>query len=107
MYCTSCGTERADDAKACGQCGQRVAYFPPPEAVPNYLVHSILVTLCCCPPFGIVALIYASQVNNKLAAGDVPGAQYASRRARIWGLVAFILGIILIVILALVAVLNK
>jgi len=107
VYCTNCGTERANDAKACGQCGQRVAYFPPPEAVPNYLVHSILVTLCCCLPFGIVALIYASQVNNKLAAGDIAGAQNASRRARTWVIVAFILGIVAAGISVAVSILNK
>jgi hypothetical protein len=66
---------------------------PPPPApaattvrphVPNYLASSILVTLFCCLPFGIVAIVHAAQVNTKLAAGDVPGAELASRRARQW-----------------------
>src|SRR5882724_11600119 len=30
----------------------------PAEPVPNYLVQSILCTLCCCLPFGIVAIVY-------------------------------------------------
>mgnify|MGYP001273434538 CR=1 FL=1 len=33
----------------------------PGPAVPNYLVHSILVTLCCCMPFGIVAIVFCRQ----------------------------------------------
>src|SRR5438128_1439779 len=35
--------------------------------VPNYLVQSILCTLFCCLPFGIVAIVYAAQVNSKVA----------------------------------------
>ena len=68
--------------------------FAPPAPVPNYLVHAILTTLCCCLPFGVVAVIFAAQVNSKLAAGDVAGAQAASRSARNWSLVAFIAGIL-------------
>ena len=94
MYCTQCGTERPDTATVCAMCGQRVAFVPPAEEIPNYLVHAIVVSLCCCLPLGIVGLIYASQVNSKLAVGDVAGAQRASKLARTWTLVAFILGIV-------------
>ena len=71
MYCTNCGNELPPGATACPSCGTRVPHFPPPPQVPNYLVHSIIATLCCCMPFGIVALVYSAQVNSKLAAGDV------------------------------------
>lgn len=94
MYCTNCGFERADNATACAQCGRSVQYFPPPDEVANHLAQSILVTLCCCLPFGVVALIYSSQVNTKLAAGDVTGARIAAARAKTWILVAFIVGIV-------------
>jgi interferon-induced transmembrane protein/zinc ribbon protein len=100
MYCTHCGTERADGATVCGKCGQRVAFVPPATEVPTYLVHSILVTLCCCLPLGVVAVIYAAQVNSKLAVGDVAGAQVASRRARTWVIVTFTLGIVSLGLLA-------
>jgi hypothetical protein len=56
---------------------------PPPD-IPTYLPHAIIVTLCCCPPFGIPAIIYASQVGSKLARGDVDGARAASQKARTW-----------------------
>lgn len=36
----------------------------------NYLVESILVTIFCCQPFGIVGIVFASQVNSKHASGD-------------------------------------
>lgn len=68
--------------------------FAAPPQVPNHLVAAIFVTLCCCVPFGIVSLVYAAQVNNKLAAGDIAGAQEASNRARTWALIALIAGIL-------------
>ncbi|HKR65372.1 MAG TPA: CD225/dispanin family protein [Thermoanaerobaculia bacterium] len=94
MYCTYCGAERADSATACPQCGRPVAEFAAPDEVPNHLVQSILVTLCCCLPLGIVALVYSSQVNTKLAHGDVSGARIASARARTWVIVSFIGGLL-------------
>lgn len=94
MYCTHCGAERADDALVCPNCQTPVHTFAPPAAIPNYLVQSVLVTICCCLPFGIVALVFAAQVNSKLAAGDVAGAQSASKSARTWCIVAFVAGLL-------------
>jgi hypothetical protein len=62
--------------------------------VPNYLTQSILCTLLCCWPLGIVAIVNAAQVNNKLATGDSEGAQKASDRARLWCWLSFLLGLI-------------
>jgi hypothetical protein len=56
----------------------------PVGSVPNYLVWSILVTLFCCLPAGIVSIVYAAQVNGKLQAGDIAGAQEASKNAKTW-----------------------
>lgn len=94
MYCTNCGNELPPGARACGNCGTRVPHFPAPPKVPNYLVHSIIATLCCCLPLGIVALVYSAQVNSKLAAGDVAGAQASSARAKTWVIVSFVAGIV-------------
>ena len=57
--------------------------------MPNYLVWAILATLFCCLPFGIAAIVYAAQVNGKLAAGDYAGAVEYSRKAKKWCWVAF------------------
>jgi hypothetical protein len=62
--------------------------------VPNYLVQAILVTVCCCMPFGIPAIVFAAQVNTKLGRGDVLGAQESSRKAKMWCWVAFWLGLV-------------
>jgi len=61
--------------------------------VPNYLVQAILVTIFCCLPFGIPAIVYAAQVNGKLQAGDVAGARQAAASAKTWCWVAFGVGV--------------
>ena len=45
-------------------------------------------------PFGIVAIIYAAQVNGKVAMGDYYGAQSASKSARTCCWVSFWCGLI-------------
>lgn len=52
--------------------------------VQNYLVFAILATVLCCLPAGIPAIVYAAQVNGKLQAGDIAGAQAASKNAKMW-----------------------
>lgn len=118
MFCEYCGHKNPDEALTCGACGlspslQRNASAAPPPmpgapayqssarlpplpaaSVPNYLVWSILATLCCCVPGGIVAIVYSSQVNSKLAAGDHFGAQAASDNARLWCWISFGVGLV-------------
>ena len=65
-----------------------------PRYVPNYLVQAILCTLFCCLPFGIVAIVFAAQVNGHLAAGNHQAAASASANARTWCWISFWLGII-------------
>ena len=93
MYCRKCGTQNDDNAFKCIKCGDILqpiqrdgGSFP---SIPNYLVQSILVTLFCCVPFGIVCIVYAAQVNTKLAAGDYTGAVETSKKARTWCWISF------------------
>jgi hypothetical protein len=60
----------------------------PPANIPNYLVFSILTTVFCCLPAGVVSIIYAAQVNGKIATGDFAGAQAASKNAKLWAMIA-------------------
>lgn len=64
----------------------------------NWLVESILVTIFCCLPFGIVGIINASKVNSAFAVGDMMGAQKASDDAKKWVRIGFIVGIVMVVI---------
>ena len=70
-----------------------MSYIPPPvggsrEYIPNHLVRSILSTLFCCLPLGIVSIVYASQVDGKRAAGDIAGAREASGKAKFWAMLS-------------------
>ncbi|MBD2654841.1 MULTISPECIES: CD225/dispanin family protein [Synechocystis] len=75
------------------------------QNVPNYLAQSILVTLFCCLPLGIVAIIKASEVNSRLASGDYEGAVRASNEAKKFCWWSFGAGIIFVVIYIVLAVL--
>jgi hypothetical protein len=74
---------------------------PPPgggtTTVPNYLVPAIL-SIFCCWPLGIVAIIFAAQVNGKVAAGDLAGAADASKKAKMFSFIAIGLGAVLVII---------
>lgn len=60
----------------------------------TYLVWAVIMTVLCCLPTGVVAIIFSSQVTSKYYAGDIEGAQKASERAQIWIIVSFVLGVL-------------
>lgn len=119
MNCPNCGTSNLENASICVNCGRPMAgggtYTPPPppppprfdapsltpaQQIPNYLWQSIVVTLCCCLPLGIVAIVFAAQVNDKLRRGDVQGAMQASKQAKLFCMIAAGLGLVVILIYA-------
>jgi len=63
-----------------------------PASVPNYLVPAII-SLFCCLPLGIVGVIFAAQVNSKVAAGDTAGALDSSKKAKMFSFIAIGLGL--------------
>ncbi len=69
------------------------AYGGPRPEVPNYLVFAIFLTLCCCPPFAIPALINAARVDARRDLGDIDGAMRASREAKKWCFIALGVGL--------------
>ncbi len=73
--------------------------------VPSYMGWAIATLILCFWPTGIVAVVYASQVGNKLALGDITGAQQSSRKAKTWSWVTFGIGIAGIVIAILATIL--
>ena len=66
----------------------------PPVKPNSNLVPAILVTLFCCLPFGIAAIIFASQVDGKYAAGDYAGAEASAAKAKKWMWWAFGVGLV-------------
>ena len=97
MYCKKCGSPNDDNAYKCIGCGEILQEAGGTKAVhqeiPNYLAQSILVTLFCCLPFGIPAIIFSAQVNGKIAAGDIQGALESSRKAKMWAWLSFGFGL--------------
>ena len=69
---------------------------PRPD-IPNHLVKAILATCFCCLPLGIVAIVFAAQVNGKLDIGDYAGATSASEQANMYGNISIGLGILPII----------
>jgi hypothetical protein len=65
------------------------------ETVQNYLIPAIL-SLFCCMPLGVVAVIFAAQVNGKVAAGDMAGAMDSAKKAKMFSFIAIGLGLALI-----------
>jgi len=70
---------------------------PRPD-IPNHLLKAILATCFCCLPLGIVAIVFAAQVNSKLDAGDYAGATSASQQASMYGNISIWLGIIPVIV---------
>jgi len=82
---------------------------PAGEAPKNYLVWSILATLFCCIPFGIVAIVKSTQVNGLWAQGRYAEAQASAASARKWVIWSVIIGLIVnsIVIAVNVSTMNE
>jgi len=81
-------------------------WTPPPAAggtatVPNYLVPAII-SIFCCWPLAIAAIIFATQVNSKVAAGDVAGAEDASKKAKLFSFIAIGIGLLGYVVIGLI-----
>ena len=75
----------------------------------NYLVWAILSTVLCCMPFGIVAILKASQVDTFWAQGNQTEAIEAANAAKKWTIVSAVSSVavwsiyVLIVVIAAIA----
>ncbi|WP_266364326.1 CD225/dispanin family protein [Tellurirhabdus rosea] len=67
-----------------GPAPQNFGGYPGGVMPKTWLVESILVTLFCCLPLGIVGIINASRVESRYRIGDLAGAQQASLEAGRW-----------------------
>lgn len=119
MYCKNCGAKIPDGSRFCPKCGTNVPIeekvvtpdiiidatgtncTPPQPSRPsasrpdNYLLWAILVTIFCCIPFGIVAIVYSLKVDSAWDAGLYDTAKEYSRKARSWTIWGAIINVIL------------
>lgn len=120
-FCTTCGQPVENGTRFCTNCGAPIAveqpsYAPQPQPQPqpqphpqpqqayqqqpmgmkpkSFLVLSILATVFCCLPFGIIAIVQSAKVDNLWNAGQYVEAQTASRKARNWVIAAAAVGIV-------------
>jgi len=110
MYCRKCGTQNEENVWKCVKCGEvlrQAAVQEAPQGISNYLnylVPAILVTIFCCVPLGIPAIVYAAQVNGRIQTGNIQGAIDSSNKAKMWMWISFGVGLAGIIIWAILAV---
>lgn len=68
---------------------QTVFKYPPK----SWLTESILATIFCCLPFGIVGIVHASKVEQLFYAGQEEAANRAAAEAKKWTKISFWIGI--------------
>jgi hypothetical protein len=57
-----------------------------------------IISIFCCWPLAIPAIIFAAKVNGQVAAGDMAGAQDSSKKAKMFSFIAIGLGLLGIII---------
>lgn len=73
----------------------------------NYMALAIFTTICCCLPFGIVAIIKASKVNGYFAMQQYELAHKASDDAKKWSILGIGIGVVCQIIYIAVGALSK
>ena len=58
----------------------------PPPMPDNHLVWAILSTIFCCLPFGVVSIVYATQVESLYLQGRYEEALDKSKKALKWAI---------------------
>lgn len=64
--------------------GQTVNGLQLPSCPFSWLAPSIIATVLCCMPFGVVGIVYAAKVEGRYNRGDYQGAKEASSAAQMW-----------------------
>lgn len=94
-YCAHCGTQIAKLAVVCPRCGCRVNSRDYRNAdtsvrINTYLTESILVTIFCCFPLGVAAIIFSCLASSAAKNGDEEEAASKAKVAGILCLVSFL-----------------
>ena len=109
INCPECNAQISDAAQACPHCGapvQKPSVANPQSTIKtnsnecpeSHLAKAIIITILCCWPLGIPAIVYAAGVNNAFLNGCYNLALERSRKADKWCTYSLIAGIALWVI---------
>lgn len=104
MRCPECGADNPDfNVNFCSACGVRLAAEeserPAGEFQP-YFVHSILVLVLCCVPFGIVALINSTKAKSQYEIGNYREAEESAAQAKKWCIYGAVSGVVFSILYA-------
>lgn len=72
----------------------------------DYLVWTILTTLFCCVPSGIVSIVYATKANSAYDAGNYEEHAKNADKAKFWMILSLVLGLIFGILYAVVQVVG-
>jgi len=67
-----------------------------PVQVPDYLIFSILMTLFCCQPLGIAAIVFSAMANGEKSAGNYQKAMNHAKNAKTCLMIGVIGGALLV-----------
>ena len=99
MFCVRCGTANNEQAFQCAQCGSPLgATAVARPVIPAYLWQAICVTLFCCLPLGIAAIIKSRAVTKALTEGNYAKAQTESDSTKQMLIYAVIGGVVAVLV---------
>jgi len=96
--CVKCGHSNETETETCKECHthlHKTVHHHKKPMPPTYLWQSLVVTVFCCLPLGIFAVVFAAQVASRWRNGDYEGAMHSSKVARNIAFFSFILGLII------------
>ncbi|NLY24001.1 MAG: CD225/dispanin family protein [Bacteroidales bacterium] len=70
----------------------------PPMKPGNWLWQSIVATILCCLPLGIVGIVYAAKVDSLYFNGQYDASLRAAKKAKMWTAIAFTIGILYLIL---------
>ena len=71
--------------------------YIPPLKPSNWLWQSIVATILCCLPFGVVGIVYAARVDSLYYNKQYNEAEVFARKAKTWTLVSVVAGLLYVV----------
>ncbi len=98
MFCSKCGAKVPDNVAFCTKCGastRQGSIRGVIEKLNTNLAMAIFTTVCCCVPFGIVSIVYASKVTSLAEQGNIEAAKQNAAKAKKWAIAGVITGFII------------
>lgn len=111
MFCKQCGQKFDEGTVQCPVCGtptgnartasaemsenEQVRPVPPPPVTINDgMAPAVIATICCCPPLGIAAVIFAARVSIYAESGMIEEAKHSAKMAKILAWIGILIGLL-------------